>query len=136
MKSPLAQTATVEFNQPCRTMRFLLAAAIFLPAAMHTGAASAQSLNCGGRLFGVGDAKLSVVQQCGEPLLKESICVPRQELVWLPSMHVGAPAQQVLTQQCVAMEEWTYHRGQGNFMSIARFYNGTIESARDGVRAP
>jgi hypothetical protein len=77
-----------------------------------------------------------VVQQCGEPLLKESICVPRQELVWLPSMHVGAPAQQVLTQQCVAMEEWTYHRGQGNFMSIARFYNGTIESARDGIRAP
>ena len=116
--------------------RLLLAAAIFLPAAMHAGAASAQSLNCGGRLFGVGDAKLSVLQVCGEPLLKEAVCVPRQEMVWVASIYPGAPAQQVLTQQCVPMEEWTYHRGQGNFMSIARFYNGAIESARDGIRAP
>jgi len=132
----LAQTDTFEFRQLNSTMRLLLALAIFLPAVMHAGTASAQSLNCGGRLFGVGEAKISVVQLCGEPLLKESICVPRQELVWVPSMYPGAPAQQVLTQQCVQMEEWTYHRGQGNFTSIARFYNGTIESARDGARAP
>jgi len=46
------------------------------------------------------------------------------------------PPQQVLVQQCVPMEEWTYHRGQGNFMGIARFHNDTLESARDGARAP
>ena len=114
----------------------LLAAAILLLAAMHPGAASAQSLNCGGGLFGVGDSKISVVQRCGEPMYKEAICVPRPEMVWMPSNYPGAPAQQAVVQQCVPMEEWTYYRGQGNFMSIARFYNGTIESARDGIRAP
>jgi hypothetical protein len=116
-------------------MHFLLAA-IFLTAALHTSTASAQSLNCGGGLFGVGDSKLLVMQRCGEPLSKEVICVLRPEVIWVPSNYPGAPAQQIMTQQCVPMEDWTYYRGQGNFMSIARFYNGTIESARDGQRAP
>ena len=114
----------------------LLAAAIFLSAVMSAGAASAQSLNCGGGYFSVGDSRLSVLQRCGEPMLKEAVCVQRPEAVWVPSPYPGFPAQQVVVQQCAPMEDWTYHRGPGNFMGIARFYNGAIESMRDGPRAP
>ena len=117
-------------------MHFLAAAALLIMAAMHAGDASAQSLNCGGVFFGVGDSKVSVLQKCGEPLYKEAICVSRPQLVWVPSNYPGAPAQQIVVQQCAPMEDWTYYRGQGHFMSIARFHNGTIESARDGARAP
>ena len=27
-----------------------------------------------------------------------------------------------------------FHRGQGNFLGIVRFYNGAVESVRDGDR--
>ena len=114
----------------------LFAAAIIVLAVTQPGAASAQSLNCGGALFGVGDSKVAVMQRCGEPLFKEAVCIQRTQVAWAPSYYPGAPAQQVPVQQCVPMEDWTYYRGQGNFMSIARFYNGAIESARDGDRAP
>jgi len=120
----------------CRHTRQSMVAAFLALAALQPGAASAQSLSCGGRLFGVGDSRLAVLQQCGEPMLKESICIPRApEWVWAPSSYPGAPAQQVLVQQCTPMEDWVYYRGPGNFVSIARFSNGVIESARDGGRA-
>jgi len=116
-------------------MRTLAASALFLFAAgMHAGHASAQSLSCGRALSSVGDSKFSVVQRCGEPLSKEFVCVPRPQVIWLPSNYPGAPAQQVVTQQCVPMEDWVYHRGQGNFLGIVRFYNGAVESVRDGER--
>jgi hypothetical protein len=108
-----------------------LAAALLVLSA----SACAQSLNCGGRYFGVGDSQLSVVQHCGEPMFRQAACVQRPEWVWMPSNYPGAPPQQVLVQQCVPMEEWVYGRGPGNFTSIARFHNGVIESARDGARA-
>ena len=119
-----------------RTLHVLAALACLAVPALHPGDASSQSLNCGGGFFGAGDAKLSVLQRCGEPLFKEAVCVPRPQLVWVPSNHPGAPAQQIVVPQCVPMEDWTYSRGRGNFMSTARFYNGTIESARDGAREP
>lgn len=116
-------------------MRTLAASALFLFAAcVHVGNASAQSLSCGGALSGVGDSKFSVVQRCGEPLSKEFVCVPRPQVIWVPSNYPGAPAQQIVTQQCVPMEDWVYHRGQGNFLGIVRFYNGAVESVRDGER--
>lgn len=117
------------------TARARFVAALFVLAATQAATVSAQSLNCGGRYFGVGDSKLSVVQHCGEPMFKEAACVQRPELVWMPSNYPGAPPRQVLVQQCVPMEDWVYGRGPGNFTSIARFYNGAIESARDGARA-
>lgn len=116
-------------------MHTLSASALFLFAALLcAGTASAQSLSCGGRLSGVGDSKYAVVQKCGEPVAREFVCVPRPQVVWIPSQYPGGPAQQVVTQQCVPMEDWTFHRGEGNFLGIVRFFNGTVESVRDGDR--
>jgi len=116
-------------------MRTFAASALFcLVALMHANGASAQSLSCGGTLSGVGDSKFSVVQKCGEPMSKEFVCVPRPQVAWVLSPYPGGPAQQVVTQQCVPMEDWVYHRGQGNFLGIVRFYNGAVESVRDGEK--
>lgn len=122
-------------KESIRTMRTFAASALFcLLALMRAGGASAQSLSCGGTLSGVGDSKFSVVQKCGEPMSKEFVCVPRPQVAWVLSPYPGGPAQQVVTQQCVPMEDWVYHRGQGNFLGIVRFYNGAIESVRDGEK--
>lgn len=116
-------------------MHTLFASASFLFAALLCiGNASAQSLSCGGRLSGVGDSKYAVVQKCGDPVSREFVCVPRPQVVWIPSQYSGGPAQQVVTQQCVPMEDWTYYRGEGTFLGIVRFFNGTVESVRDGDR--
>ncbi len=96
--------------------------------------ASAQSLSCGGRLSSVGDSKFSLVQKCGEPVSREFVCVPRPQVVWIPSQYPGGQPQQVVTQQCVPMEDWTYYRGEGNFLGIVRVFNGAVESVRDGDR--
>lgn len=116
-------------------MRTLAASAFFcLVSLLHSPAASAQSLSCGGTLSGVGDSKVSVIQKCGEPMSKEFVCVLRPQVAWVLSPYPGGPAQQVVTQQCVPMEDWVYYRGQGNFLGIVRFYNGAIESVRDGEK--
>jgi len=116
-------------------MRHTAASALLcLFAFAHAPGASAQSLNCGGSLSGIGDSKFSVVQRCGEPLSKEAVCVPRPQVAWVLSPYPGGRAQQVVTQQCVPMEDWVYHRGQGNFLGIVRFYNGAVESVRDGEK--
>lgn len=99
---------------------FAARALLFLAASACIPGASAQSLNCGGRLSGVGDSKFSVVQQCGEPVAKEVVCVPRPQVVWIPSQYPGGPAQQGVTQQCVPMEDWTYYRGEGTFLGVVR----------------
>lgn len=118
-------------------MRLILPSALLLLpliALTHFGTAFAQSLSCGGSLSGVGDSKFSVVQKCGEPMSKEFVCVPRPQVAWVLSPYPGGPAQQVVTQQCVPMEDWVYHRGQGSFLGIVRFYNGAVQSVRDGDR--
>ena len=120
---------------PMRTTAASAFSLLFCIAALLYGAGvSAQSLSCGGMLSGVGDSKFSVVQKCGEPVSKEFVCVPRPQVAWVLSPYPGGPAQQVLTQQCVPMEDWVYNRGQGSFLGIVRFYNGTVESVRDGDR--
>jgi hypothetical protein len=113
----------------------LLSAFFLLATWGCVGTASAQSLSCGGRLSGVGDSRFSVVQKCGEPVAKEFVCVPRPQVIWIPPQVPGAPPQQVVTQQCVPMEDWTFYRGEGNFLAIVRFFNGAVESVRDGEKA-
>jgi hypothetical protein len=111
-----------------------VAASAFLLACMHVSGASAQSLSCGGFLAGVGESKYSVVDKCGEPVSKEFVCVPRYQSEWISSPYPGGAPRQILSQQCIPMEDWVYHRGPGNFLGIVRFYNGTVESVRDGEK--
>lgn len=111
------------------------ASTAFLLAVSHTNGAFAQSLSCGGFLAGVGESKFSVVNKCGEPVFKDIVCVPRPQVEWIVNPNArGGGTRQIITQQCVPMEDWTYHRGQGNFLGIVRFFNGAVESVRDGDR--
>jgi hypothetical protein len=126
------------FFEPSKAMHSLLrtfASTALLFAALHSGGASAQSLSCGGFLAGVGESKFSVLNKCGEPVLKDIVCVPRPqvEVILAPGAR-GGGTRQIISQQCIPMEDWTYHRGQGNFLGIVRFYNGAVESVRDGDR--
>ena len=113
-----------------RLAPWLLAAA----AALLAPAAQAQSLGCNGYLVSRGDSRVSVLQKCGQPLDRESICVPTYQLGWvLPSQRRQGP-DALLLPQCVPMEDWTYDRGPGSFLGVVRLYNGTVESVRDGDR--
>ncbi|MBQ1761696.1 MAG: DUF2845 domain-containing protein [Aquincola sp.] len=104
-----------------------------LAAAMHAPAA-AQSLRCNGQLVNIGDSKLSVVRKCGEPAWREAVCVSRELFLWAQPVVPGQVLQPLITPQCVPMEEWTYDRGEGQFLGIVRFRNASVESMRDGER--
>lgn len=111
------------------TLKYL---GFLLLAGLAPHAASAQSLNCNGSLASAGESAYSVMQKCGEPVLRQNVCVPRVQGYW--NNPYGGVPQPYLGTQCVWMEDWTYHRGAGNFLGIVRFYNGAIESVRDGER--
>jgi len=104
---------------------------------LQAGLASAQSLRCGGQISGAGDSKSSVVQKCGDPMAVESVCVPQaQPQSMIVTGADGVLRQIFVPQQCVPVEDWTYYRGSGSFLTIVRFKNGVVESIRDGDRAP
>jgi hypothetical protein len=110
------------------------ACAFALATALHPLAADAQSLQCGGNLVGIGESRLSLLQKCGEPAFKETLCMPARPLErYLPGPGGNLVLVPVIP-PCVPMEEWTYHRGAGNFLGIVRFGNGVVESVRDGER--
>lgn len=105
----------------------VIALALAAPAA-----AAAQSLRCNGYLIGKGDSPASLLQRCGEPLLRQAVCPSMLQLGWvaLPYRPDGTGA--VIATQCVPMEEWTYDQGPGNFLGVVRIHNGAVESVRNG----
>ena len=115
---------------------FAIATSTFIFGATSPQGARAQSLRCNGELAGIGDSTTSLVAKCGTPIATELVCVPRlAQWVWGYSTIPGVPPRQYLAPQgCEPMEEWTYHRGSGNFLGVVRLRNGAIESVRDGDR--
>lgn len=104
--------------------------------AFGAGAQASQSLRCDGRLVGKGASPLTLLRQCGEPALRQAVCVSMLQLGWIVApTRPGSPAA-VLANQCVPMEEWIYDRGPGSFYGVVRLHNGVIESVRDGDRRP
>lgn len=110
------------------------ACALVMATALHPLPAGAQSLQCGGNLVGVGESRFSLLQKCGEPAFKEILCIP----VRPQDRYVQGPGGNLIlvpvAPQCVPVEDWTYHRGAGNFLGVVRFGNGVVESVRDGER--
>lgn len=110
------------------------ACAFVLVAALHPLAAGAQSLQCGGNLVGVGESRFSLLQKCGEPAFRETLCIPVRPQGRFAYGPGGNVILVPVAPSCVPVEEWTYHRGAGNFLAVVRFGNGVVESVRDGER--
>jgi hypothetical protein len=113
----------------------------FLASSMFTGA-SAQSLRCKGDLAQIGNSKSTILQKCGEPVMKDSFCKPVQETVSssapvatpaVPATSVGTTTN-VTVNTCQQVEEWTYNPGYGQFMTMLLFEGGSLKSIRYGDR--
>lgn len=90
-------------------------------------AASAESLRCNGEIASTGDSKISVMQKCGEPMLKDSFCKPVMAAVpWSPYPVVLPPH----IAPCEMVDEWMYDRGPGNLLATVRFQRGVVDSIR------
>lgn len=95
--------------------------------------AQAESLRCNGRSAGPGDSRLSVLRNCGEPVLKDSFCAP----VYVASTLQPVPQPLAgWVVPCVQVDEWQYDRGPGNLIAIVRFQHGTVQSITYGQPTP
>ena len=115
--------------------RWSLGLAAAFMAILVPSAGASQSMGCNGLLVGKGDSPVSLLQKCGEPIYRQSVCVPMLQLGWVVTPYRAGSPQAILANQCVPMEEWTYDRGPGAFLGVVRIYNGAIESVRDGERS-
>jgi len=92
-------------------------------------AALAETLRCNGRATEVGDSRLTVLTNCGEPKLKDSFCAPvyvAPALQPLPAPVAG------LVAPCLQVDEWQYDRGPGNLTATVRFQYGRVQSISYG----
>jgi hypothetical protein len=121
---------------------FVRAAAVtlaFLASSAFTGA-SAQSLRCKGDLAQIGNSKSTILQKCGEPVMKDSFCKPVQETVssapvTTPTVpNTSGTTTNVTVNTCQQVEEWTYNPGYGQFMTMLLFEGGSLKSIRYGDR--
>ena len=101
--------------------------------------ASAESLRCKGDFAEIGDSKGTVLQKCGEPMLKDNFCRPAAQT---SSSDTSAPAAggfpgpvtNITVNQCVNVDEWTYNPGYGQFMTMLQFEAGQLKLIKYGDR--
>jgi hypothetical protein len=117
----------------------------FLASSFLTGA-SAQSLRCKGDLAQIGNSKGTILQKCGEPVMKDSFCKPAQSTTSMttpivtptaPTNTTGNSAStttNVTVNTCQQVEEWTYNPGYGQFMTMLLFEGGSLTKIRYGDR--
>jgi hypothetical protein len=116
----------------------------FLASSFFTGA-SAQSLRCKGDLAQIGNSKGTILQKCGEPVMKDTFCKPVQSTASTTPMIVPAApvtttgnsastTTNVTVNTCQQVEEWTYNPGYGQFMTMLLFEGGSLASIRYGDR--
>jgi hypothetical protein len=117
----------------------------FLASSFLTSA-SAQSLRCKGDLAQIGNSKGTILQKCGEPVMKDSFCKPVQGTAstTTPMVTPAAPVTttgnsasattNITVNTCQQVEEWTYNPGYGQFMTMLQFEGGSLASIRYGDR--
>ncbi len=93
----------------------LLQASVFL--LILTSTAQADMLRCGRTIVKTGDAKSTVLDQCGEPKYKDTFCKD------------GGSKE-----DCDKIEEWVLEPEYGKLTSTLRFENGRIVSITLGDR--
>ncbi|ANH71341.1 hypothetical protein ACS15_2283 [Ralstonia insidiosa] len=97
-----------------------------LTALLTTLPASAETMRCGsGYIVRIGDNKSDVLQNCGEPVMRDTFCATTGTGSTQPAVN-GA---------CSNVDEWTYNPGTGQFMTTLRFFEGRLQSIRYGSRA-
>ena len=94
----------------------------------------ADSLRCGGDLALIGDSKGSIFAKCGEPILKDSFCVPVEVSKVVPC--VEGKSTTVIVTSCEPVDQWTYNPGSGQFYTTLQFERGMLKSMKFGSRVP
>ena len=114
----------------------LLAAA--LAATSLAATADTRSFRCKNDLVNVGDGKPSALLKCGEPLVRDAFCSPVVSSTSITTPAGPAPAStnttNVTVTACVAVDEWTYNPGYGQFLTTLRFESGKLTSITYGDR--
>lgn len=96
---------------------------------LWTPAARAETLRCNGRAAEVGDSRLTVLANCGEPRLKDSFCAP----IYVASALQPVPAPIAgIVAPCLQVDEWQYDRGPGHLTATVRFQSGRVQSISYG----
>lgn len=92
-----------------------------------SAAARGESLRCNGQIASIGDSRISVLQKCGEPSLRDSFCKPVEVITpWSPYPVIAPP--HVLP--CEVIDEWLYDRGPGSLFATVRFQRGVVDTIR------
>src|SRR4030067_450904 len=76
----------------------------------------------------------SVLAKGGEPILKDSVCIPVEPSTTAPGSD--GKGTTVIVTPCETVDEWTYNPGSGQFYTTLRFERGTLKSMKYGARVP
>ena len=87
--------------------------------------AHADALRCESDLVEMGDFKADVLLKCGEPFLKDTVYVDGGESVTGAADKHG---------HCLAIDQWTYNPGPGQFLTVLDFRAGRLVRIRYGGR--
>jgi hypothetical protein len=96
-----------------------------------SASAHAQSLRCKNDFVSLGDSKASVLQKCGEPILKDDFCKPVEAAA---STNGSSKSTVVNLNTCQKVDEWTYNPGRGQFMTSLQFESGKLVLIKYGDR--
>jgi hypothetical protein len=112
-----------------KTSALVFAALVILLA----GGASAQTLTfrCKNDLVNLGASKASVLQKCGEPVLKDDFCKPMEATAYT---RTDSKTTVVNVNTCQKVDDWTYNPGRGQFMTSLQFESGKLVSIKYGDR--
>lgn len=103
--------------------------------AVTAASAQTKSFRCKNDLVNIGDSKASVLQKCGEPVLKDSFCKPIETTLPPGSTPTGPNGQVIQVQSCRDVDSWTYNPGYGQFMTSLQFEAGQLARIQYGERA-
>lgn len=98
---------------------------------VSSASGQAHSFRCKNDLVNLGDSKSTVLQRCGEPVLKDNFCKPVEATI---SNNPSVNSTVVNVNTCQKVDDWTYNPGRGQFMTSLQFESGKLVSIKYGDR--